>query len=254
MDIQLYLDRIGYRGVLEPRVVVLRDLHKAHLETVPFENLDVLRHVPILLDPSSLFDKIVTRKRGGFCYELNGLFAVLLLRLGFHVTYLNAVGVNDQGQFLHEFDHLALRVECQDEPGSRWLVDVGWGDSFVEPLRLDERAEQIQGLRGYRIDHDQQVYYLWQHNYDGSWECQYRFDLQPRAFPLDYESMCLFHQTSPDSPFPNRRLCTLALPDGRVTLTDHHLILTRHGLRSEEEVQGEDQAREILLEKFNLVL
>lgn len=249
METQPYLDRIGYRGLLRPDPQVLRDLHAAHLYSVPFENLDVLRRIPIVLEESRLFDKIVLRKRGGFCYELNGLFAALLRQLGFTVTCLNARGVNEDGSLARDFDHLALLVECG---GERWLADVGFGDTFVEPLRLDARGEQPEGLRGYRIDLEDGTYELSQHNYDGSWERQYRFDLQPCRYPDEFQEMCRYHQTSPLSPFPQKRLCTLALPDGRATLTDTRLILTRRGQRQEQAVSGPEEAGRILKEIFHM--
>src|SRR6266540_1131840 len=105
MDIQAYLCRIHYRGGLAPTAAILRELHRAHLLTVPFENLDIHLGRPILLDQEALFDKIVTRRRGGFCYELNGLFALLLRELGFDVTLLSAGVAHADGGFGPEFDH-----------------------------------------------------------------------------------------------------------------------------------------------------
>src|SRR5258706_4705129 len=126
LDVRAYLDRIGQRGPTPANETTLRSLHLAHLRTVPFENLDIHLGRDIVLDETRLFDKIVRQKRGGFCYELNGLFAELLGELGFRVTLLSARVVND-GQVGPEFDHLALRVDL-DRP---WLCDVGFGDSFL---------------------------------------------------------------------------------------------------------------------------
>src|SRR5215207_11196611 len=111
MDIQAYLRRIHYRGDLTPTATTLRELHRAHLLAVPFENLDIHLGRPIVLDQDALFDKIVTRRRGGFCYELNGLFALLLRELGFEVTLLAAGVARADGGFGPEFDHLTLLVE-----------------------------------------------------------------------------------------------------------------------------------------------
>src|SRR5215211_6629735 len=156
MDIHAYLNRIGYRGTLEPSAATLHALQRAHLLAVPFENLEIHLGRPIVLDQTALFDKIVRRRRGGFCYELNGLFAVLLRELGFEVTLLSAGVARANGDFGPEYDHLTLLVECPlsvidsqlqpvvgDQPrttnyGPRtiWLVDVGFGDSFRAPPRL----------------------------------------------------------------------------------------------------------------------
>ena len=136
MDIDAYLDRINYHGSRAVNSETLRELQVAHLLAVPFENLSIHAHEPIVLDDEALFTKIVTKRRGGFCYEANGLFAALLRELGFDVVMLSAGVANAEGGFGPDFDHMALMVTLDE----RWLVDVGFGDSFREPLLLDERG------------------------------------------------------------------------------------------------------------------
>jgi N-hydroxyarylamine O-acetyltransferase len=153
VNINAYLERIHYHGSLEPTAETLRALQVAHLLTVPFENLSIHARQPIVLDDDALFTKIVANRRGGFCYEANGLFAALLRALGFEVAMLSAQVANAEGEFGPDFDHMTLMVT---PPGStdfsrRWLVDVGFGDSFLEPLMLDERGEQMQRSRAYQI-------------------------------------------------------------------------------------------------------
>src|SRR3989440_10034587 len=143
MDIQAYLQRIDYTGPLVPSAKTLRLLQVAHLRTVPFENLSIHSGEPIVLDDDALFEKIVSRRRGGFCYELNGLFAALLRALGFDVVLLSAGVAHAGGGFGPEFDHLLLVVDLQEH----WLADVGFGDSFLEPVRL-VTGEQVQDGRG----------------------------------------------------------------------------------------------------------
>src|SRR5258706_8881452 len=116
MDITAYLNRIAHRGPIEPTGETLRALHLAHLLAVPFENLDIGLGRPIVLDQAALFDKIVVRRRGGFCYELNGLFAALLRALGFEVTMLSAGVGRAGGGFGPEFDHLTLLVTTDHRP------------------------------------------------------------------------------------------------------------------------------------------
>ncbi|HET9530927.1 MAG TPA: arylamine N-acetyltransferase, partial [Blastocatellia bacterium] len=145
MDLKAYLERIGYKGSLLPSSGSLRDLQLSHLLTVPFENLSIHTNEHILLRNAWLFDKIVLRRRGGFCYELNGLFAFLLGQLGFNVTMLSAGVARPDGGFGPDFDHMTLMVSLED----RWLVDVGFGDSFRQPLLLDRRDVQKQGERSY---------------------------------------------------------------------------------------------------------
>src|SRR5262249_19643128 len=133
MNVDAYLKRINYAGAREPAAETLRTLQLAHLRTVPFENLSIHAGEPIVLEEAALFGKIVERRRGGFCYEANGLFAALLRALGFQVAMLSAGVANAKGEFGPDFDHMTLMVTLAE----RWLVDVGFGESFMEPLLLD---------------------------------------------------------------------------------------------------------------------
>ena len=248
MDVDAYLERIGYRGPLAPTAETLRRLHVAHLLTVPFENLSIHANEPIVLDDESLCDKVVARGRGGFCYELNGLFAALLRNLGFRVEMLSAAVARREGGFGPEFDHMALLVTLEE----RWLADVGFGDSFVEPLLVDERAEQTQGARAFRIEEDGGGrLVLLRRDAGGAWEPQYRFGLEPHAYE-DYAEMCRFHQTSPESHFTRARVCSRLTPEGRVTLSGSRLITTRGGERSERELVDEAECDAALLEHFRI--
>ncbi|HKH48092.1 MAG TPA: arylamine N-acetyltransferase [Thermoanaerobaculia bacterium] len=250
MNVQAYLDRIGYRGPLDLTAETLRALQVAHLEAVPFENLSIHAGQPIVLEEDALFEKVVARRRGGFCYELNGLFAALLRALGFEVAMLSAGVARADGSFGPDFDHMGLDVQLAE----RWLADVGFGDSFREPLRLDLRAEQVQGERAYRIDEDgTHLILLQRQGADGPWEPQYRFTLQPHDFP-DYAGMCHYHQTSPQSHFTQKKVCSLARPDGRVTLSDLRLITTRGGMRQERVLESEDERAATLRELFGVVV
>lgn len=234
MNVDAYLKRLDYRGSRTPSLATLRGLHVAHLMTVPFENLSIHNQEPIILDDEALFEKIVARRRGGFCYELNGLFSALLRALGFEVFRLSAAVMNDEGQFGPPFDHMTLMVNLEE----RWLADVGFGDCFVEPLRLDSREAQVQGRRRYRIDVAGKAHTLWQQGANDSWRAQYRFDLTPYTYD-DFSKMCHYHQTSPQSHFTQRCVCSRATPEGRITLRDRRLIRTQRGERQEEELADE---------------
>ena len=135
-----------------------------------------------------------------------------------------------QGGFGPIFDHMALSVTLAE----RWLVDVGFGDSFLEPLLLDSREEQVQGTRSFRIDADNNQLILLRRNDDEDWEPQYRFPPQQFGFP-DYEEMCRFHQTSPESHFTQNIICSRVTEDGRITLTDMRLITTSGPQRTRHE-------------------
>jgi N-hydroxyarylamine O-acetyltransferase len=250
MDLHAYLKRICYDGALTPSVETLRRLHLAHLRTVPFENLSIHANEPIVLDDDALFEKIVVRRRGGFCYELNGLFAALLGALGFEVKMLSAQVARADGGFSPDFDHMALLVS----DAGAWLVDVGFGDSFLEPVLLDGSAEQIQGDRAYRISRDGEYLILEQRADDFKWNPQYRFTLTPYSYG-DYAARCLYHQTSPESHFTKSRICSRATAQGRITLSDLRFITTSAGGKRQEQIlTSEKEYARILSERFGIAL
>ena len=250
MDIKAYLERINYRSPLDPTAETLRALQVAHLLAVPFENLSIHAGEPIVLEDEALFAKIVGRGRGGFCYEANGLFAALLRGLGFDVAMLSAEVANAEGGFGPPFDHMALMVTLE----RRWLVDVGFGDSFREPLLLDERGEQAQGRHSYRILPDGPYLVLSRREGGGEWEPQYRFTLRPHDY-ADYAEMCRYHQTSPQSHFTRSRVCSRATEEGRVTLSGMRLIITsKDGARRERTLAGEEEYAAALREHFGVVI
>lgn len=248
MDLEAYLKRINYHGSRAVSAETLRDLHVAHLRSVPFENLSIHAGQPIVLDDDALFEKVVTLRRGGFCYELNGLFAALLRELGFDVLMLSARVANPEGEYGPDFDHMTLLVTLDQ----RWLADVGFGDSFLEPLLLEEGREQVQGAFTYKIVDDGNHLVLMRRQSDGDWEHQYRFTLQPHNY-ADYADMCHYHQTSSESPFTRKRVCTLATPEGRITLSDLRLITSVDGGgRQERALTSEDEFNALLRQHFGI--
>ncbi|MBA2501316.1 MAG: arylamine N-acetyltransferase [Pyrinomonadaceae bacterium] len=250
MDVKAYLERINYRGSLAPAAETLRDLQIAHLLTVPFENLSIHAKQPIVLNDGALFDKIIRRRRGGFCYEANGLFAALLRALGFNVAMLSAGVANAEGDFGPDFDHMALMVTLEQ----RWLADVGFGDSFREPLLLDERSEQVQGGRAYRIVPDGTHLILMQRDGADEWKAQYRFTLQTYEYS-DYAGMCHYHQTSPQSHFTQQRVCSRATEGGRVTLSEMRFIETSEsGERQKHTLTSQEEYVAVLREHFGIRL
>ena len=258
MDVQAYLQRIhcqapltpgaGGRGKDHPSIDLLRSLHRAHLFAVPFENLDIGLGREIICDEARILHKIVTEHRGGFCYELNGAFAALLRALEFRVTLLSGRVTGEDGNYGPEFDHLTLRVDL-DEP---WLADVGFGEGFLEPLRLEPGMEQAQRERIYRLTRIDDGFVL-EVMAEGRWKKEYAFTLQPRELS-DFAGMCHYHQTSPDSHFTRQRICSLATPEGRITLSDEKLIETRGGTRQERLLSGDQEWRANLRERFGVVL
>jgi N-hydroxyarylamine O-acetyltransferase len=246
-NVAAYLERIGLAEQITLDIEGLRRLHHAHLLRVPFENLDIHLGRPIRLDLASLFDKIVTGRRGGFCYELNGLFASLLKSLGFQVNLLSARVANQEESFGLEFDHLALRVDL-DQP---YLADVGFGDSFLEPLRLVAGAEQIDPRSTFLMLRASDDWVIRQRTTDGRWRSQYRFALIHRRLG-DFAEMCRYHQTSPASHFTQKTVCSVATPTGRVTISGDRLVETSEGVRTERLVQSEAELQTLLADRFDI--
>src|SRR5215472_2183394 len=249
LDVSSYLARIGYSGATEVTAESLRTLHRAHMMSVPFENLDISLGRRIEIDEETIVKKVVERRRGGFCYELNGAFAALLRALGFQVTLLSARAARANGGEGPEFDHLTLRVDLE-EP---WLADVGFGDSFLEPLRVTADLEQPQGPRIFRLLDDAGVWRLEMREPGMPWKKQYSFTLRPRGLS-EFAGMCRYHQTSPESHFTQKRICTRATAQGRVTLAEFRLIFTRDGHREEKVLGSEEERSEALREYFGVVL
>jgi N-hydroxyarylamine O-acetyltransferase len=246
---------------LVPSAPLLRDLHEAHLLSVPFENLSIHYHEPIVLETDALYHKIVSQHRGGFCYELNGLFAWLLSGLGYQVTLLSARVADSKGDFSPEYDHLTLAVQVVE--GSTYLADVGFGDSFRHPLRLEHAVAQDGGDgKAYRLILSQPTpdpgevqsfaYWTLQSLHEtGEWESQYRFSTQPHTL-ADFAARCWYHQTSPDSHFTQKRICSLSLPAGRISLSDLRLITTKEGTRAERLLHSEEESKLVLAEQFGI--
>jgi N-hydroxyarylamine O-acetyltransferase len=244
MDVDAYLGRIGYVGAREPSAEVLTQLHRAHMLAVPFENLDIHLGVENVLEPEHLFDKIVTRRRGGWCYELNGLFARLLETLGFSVArYAAAVVVSEPPS--PDFAHLTLRVDL-DRP---WLADVGFGESFTRPLRLDEGGDQERDGKRYRLA-DGAGSRTVLHENDAP---QYTFERVPREMH-EFAEMCRRQQTDPGSHFRKAPMCTRATADGRETLSGMRLITTTPAGRSERELADEAERIAVLRDVFGVDL
>jgi N-hydroxyarylamine O-acetyltransferase len=249
LNIEHYLRRIGYQGSLEPTYETLQALHETHLQAVPFENLSIYYGQPIVLQEEALYEKVVRRNRGGFCFELNGLFAWLLRELGFDVTELAASMAHDAGEFGPEIDHLTLLVHLSED----WLLDVGNGDSFLRPLRVQAALEQREGEQTYRFERDGNFWVLQRTANNGTWKSEYRFTMQPHKL-VDFIERCHYYETSPKSPFTHGRTCSRTTPEGRITLRDQRLITTIHGKKEEQTLQSEDECLNVLAEQFGMVL
>ncbi len=214
----------------KPDAALLRELHVRHLRSVPFENLSIHLGEPVSLNEDALIDKIVRRRRGGFCYELNGAFASLLKALGFTVTYHAARVFIGDGMLGVPFDHLALVVELDE----RWIADVGFGRHTRYPLLLD--SQEVQDDPGGRF----QVLPTPEGDVDVVQDGApvYRMELRSRALD-DFTIGCWWNTTSPHSHFTRSLTCSVPTDDGRVTLSGSKLITTVGDERTEIELESD---------------
>lgn len=250
MDINNYIRRIEYHGSLKPTLTVLRKLQKQHLLHVPFENLDIHYGRKINLSVNEFFDKIIERKRGGFCYELNGLFYALLSELGFEVKMVSARVVNEAGELGQEFDHLVLLVKIEKDI---WLTDVGFGDFSAYPLRLIENETQHDDNGIFTVSTYDSFYFKVSRLEPNQNEYRpvYIFSTRERELS-DFEGMCEFHQTSTESHFTQNKLCSILTPAGRMTLTDTELIIKTSGHTETIIISGEYEFLTELKIKFGV--
>jgi N-hydroxyarylamine O-acetyltransferase len=248
-SIELYLQRLGLASVGTPDLEYLWRLQNQHLLAVPFENLDVTWGIPIRLNLDGLYDKIVNQQRGGFCYELNGLFAWLLSGLGYSVDLLSArVYSQERRGFGPQFDHMALCVHLDRS----YLVDVGFGDGFRRPLLLpDGQTKDISGKYRLQTPQPDRGELELQHWDDGAWHPQFRFTLQAHEL-ADFNDMCRYHQSSPRSSFTQGALCSRATPQGRITLTESELILTHGSEKTKQAVQDREHFKRLLMKYFSI--
>lgn len=249
MDVDAYLDRIAAERPATVDAAALRELHERHLAAVPFENLDVILGVPIELTDDGVLGKVVGRRRGGYCYELNGAFALLLRALGFEVSLLSAAVYGPRG-LGPPFDHLALRVDLA-EP---WLVDVGFGRHSIHPLRLDSRADQADPGGTFRlVDVDRGDAGGGDLDVVKDGDPQYRLEARPRAL-ADFAPTSWWQQTWPGSHFRRGPVATLQTAAGQLTLAGRTLIRTVGTERSETALGTDAEVLAAYREHFGIVL
>jgi len=250
-NIQKYLSRIGIEKTAPYDVFFLKELHRRHLFTAPFENLSIHNNEKIILDTENFFEKIIINKRGGFCYELNGLFYELITSLGFNSKMISARVFNKEGIPGPEFDHMALIVEIDR---SEYLCDVGFGDLCIEPLKFIPDEIQYDSDKQFKIiKENKNDFKLLRSENPGEWIDQYLFTTQPRELK-EFEEMCNYHQTSQQSHFTQNKICSRATSNGRITLRDDKLILTENGTRIELPVKDEIEFRNQLKKYFDIEL
>lgn len=253
-----YLTRINHTDPIEPTLDVLRAVHRAHLLNISYENLDIHLGRPLTLDLPTIFDKIVTRRRGGWCYEMNALLAWVLREIGFNVTLLSGAVGRDRLGDLAEGNHLVLLVKLD----RLYIADAGFGNAFLEPLPLVE-GEHVQGAFTYRLQQTpppapplqggERISARWifhNHEHGGA---GFDFTLAPHEIG-NFAARCHWLQTSPESSFVRVAVCHRLRPDGMISLRGAVLQEVSAGSVVERVIETEDEYRRVLRGDFDLDL
>ncbi len=249
MNRESYLRRIGIEETgIVPDLKNLKFLQRQHLLNVPFENLDIHWKRPIVLDGDAFYDKIIGEKRGGLCYELNGLFYELLNEIGFQSKIISAKVSKGNGDFGAEYDHLAIITQIKDK---EYVVDVGFGGFIAEPLEFVLDVEQNDGNGVFLIRKFDEKYFEIVKKDGDVWQSEYIFTTLQRRLS-EFAEMCQYHQTSSESHFTRSKVCSLMTLSGRKTLTDKKFIQTKNGQKSEIVIDSEENFQKILAREFRI--
>ncbi len=245
MDLSLYFERINYSGPFEPNLATLGQLHRQHLFHIPYENFDIHLGKRVELGELAFFNKLVRQKRGGWCFEMNGLFAWALRQMGYKVSLL-AGSVRPELEDKSEGNHLVLLVELERP----YIVDVGFGDGFLEPLPLEE-GEYKQGYLNFRLGKEGKRWVVHNHLYGGA--KRYDFTLEPYELH-QFAAKSLELQTSPSSGFVRTTVCQRITPEKIRVLRGAVFKTISQGGVEERVVETESEFRQILDAHFGLDL
>ncbi|MEM7103380.1 MAG: arylamine N-acetyltransferase [Bacteroidota bacterium] len=250
MDVARYLKRIGFQGKPTTTLDTLRCLQKAHLMTVPFENLDIHIGRQIILDTDRIFEKVVHNNRGGFCYELNGIFHFLLKEIGFEVTRISARVFSEENGLGPEYDHLTNLVNVD---GKQYLTEVGYGEFALFPLEFALGQTQIDPRGKFVFENHDDHYFIVKKVLEDKVNPEYLFTTLERTY-TEYIPMCYYMQTHPDSHFVKKRLCTIPTDDGRITITGDTLKIKIGKETTEIPIRNDEHYNKILKDHFNIIL
>ena len=243
-----YLRRIRYGGSCSADIESVDNLMQHQLRSIPFENLDVRAGKPVDIDPEHIADKILNGNRGGYCFELNGLFAMMLDALGIDYRFVAARPMLYAER--RPCTHVAIAVELH---GKKWLCDLGFGSyGMRRPLCFDEvDREQQQGHERFRLQTVGNGFFRLQALVEGAWRNQYEFDLSPRDW-IDFVPVNYYTSTHPDSLFVNNLVVLRFTPEGRKILFNEQLKIIARGLVETQQVSVNDLSA-VLEKEFGLV-
>jgi N-hydroxyarylamine O-acetyltransferase len=246
-SLQEYFDRIGFKGEASPDIATVTELMRCQLFSVPFENLDVQAGKIISLVPEEIVDKIINRRRGGYCFEVNGLFAMALEALDIPYQFVAA------RPMLYPVrkprTHMAIVVKTD---GREWLCDLGFGSYGIRaPMRLDLLDAEIrQDFDTFILSKANQREYLLQALVEGKWTDQFAFDLSPQEW-VDFAPANYLSSTHPDAIFVQKLVVVLHNPKGRISLSGDTLKTVIEG-RVEKQTFRPEEKKAILNSRFGL--
>ncbi|MBX9422517.1 arylamine N-acetyltransferase [Streptomyces lateritius] len=254
LDLDAYLARIGYElerdGELVPDLRTLTYLHRAHVAAVPFENLDVALGKPVLLDVKSLQSKLVDRRRGGYCYEQNSLFAAVLERIGFTVAGRGARN-RSRGAVLPPVTHALLAVTIE---GEQWLTDVGFGwQGLLEPMPLRDGARVEQSGWTFAVGVEEEGIHVLRSLRPQGWTDLYAFAPQT-LYPGDFTVMNHYSSSHPQSRFLGQVVAQRPGADVRKALVRTTLSTVRSDGVTEERIVRADGLIATLETEFGIEL
>lgn len=250
LDLQRYLARLGYASAPAATLDNLRELQRRHTAEFAFETLSTMLRVPVEVEPAAIQDKLLHQDRGGYCFELNRLFLLLLQALGFDARGLTGrVVMGGPEDALPARTHMLVLVTLD---GVRYITDVGFGGMVpTGPLLLDSEAEQATPHEAYRLSHVDGTYTLRARVVD-SWRAMYVFDLQTVA-DIDYVVGNWYVCTHPDSPFLGQMIAARTGPGLRKALNNGSFAIHRLGQASERvQLDSVDEVLRVLRDEFGI--
>jgi N-hydroxyarylamine O-acetyltransferase len=246
MNLQAYLDRIGFAGVPAVDRASLIEIQRLHHLAIPYENLDVLLRRPVGLDPAAAFEKLVVRRRGGWCYEMNGLLGWALAEIGFNVTRLASGVFRSVSGEASVGNHLVIRVELG---GETVLADVGLGDGPLTPYVVRQGPFLAAGWPC-RLEQLEDGWWRL-HNRPGARPPDFDFHLERRDEAVLAEK-CAFLQSDPESIFVQNLICQRFTPDGHVQLLGKVLTKRRLDGASDLELASAAELTDVLRADFDI--
>ncbi len=248
MKLLSYMQRIGFPHEPRADINTLRGLLRAHVCSVPFENLDVQLGRSVTTAVEDAYQKIVVRRRGGWCYEQNGLFGWALSEIGFEVTRVAAAVMRAERGKVSEANHLTLLIRTADTDDT-WVADVGFGGSLLEPIRLEDSEHLHEPFRLGLRHLDDGHWQFWENAGDG----EFSYDFRPEAASEDaLTRKCEFLQTDPDSSFVLNLVAQSRTPVRHSTLRGR--VLTCHDADGavSKTLESPDQLVHVLTAEFGL--